>query len=187
MKGWHAMHSKSWKQTTSQGSCWAPAPPRASPAGCGGSMCCPHCPPQGQWWQEHSWAFLPCYYCNSFTPVDPNPGSKPGRQRHNRRNHVWRGQQEPHPPHRQTHLHPDSTSGKEGLRSSLCDLGFAVPLPHTSNHTSDHLRHLDAPKLSIFFRDFFLSQVWSFLAVHSLSMWSLSAAAHSPSLVLYQQ
>lgn len=131
------------------------------------------------------WELFFCYYCSSFNPVDPNPGSKPGRQRHNRRNHVWRGQQEPHPPHRQTHLYPDSTSGKEGLRSSPCELCLAVPPPHTSSHTSDHLRDLDAPKLSIFFSDYF-SQVCSFLAVLSLLIWCLSAASHSPSLVFYQ-
>lgn len=125
-----------------------PAHPRASPAGCGGKMCCPRCSPKGQQYQEHLWELFFCYYSSSFNPVDPNPGSKPGRQRHNRRNHVWRGKQEPHAPHCQTHLHPDSTSGKEELHSSPCDLCLAVPLPHTSNHTSDRFRDLDAPKWS---------------------------------------
>lgn len=177
MKGWHAMHSKPWKQATSQCCCWAPAHPRASPAGCGGS--CPRHSPPGQQHQEHLWELFLCCYCNSFNPVDTNPGSKPGRQRHNRRNHVWRGQQEPHPPHRQTHLHPDSTSGKEGLHSSpvtfalLC-LSLTPPTtPLTISETWMLLNYQYSSAMMF-------SQVWPFLAVHGLSMWSPSAAVLSP-------
>lgn len=140
MKGWHGMHSKSWKQATSQCSSRAPAHPRASPAGCDGSTCCPRCSAQGTAVTATLWGLFLCYCCNPFNPVDPNPGSKPGRQGHNRRNHVWRGQQEPHPPHRQTHLHPDSTSGKEGPRSfpvTFALLCLSLTLPATPLTISD--------------------------------------------------
>lgn len=132
------------------------------------------------------WGLFLCYCCNPFNPVDPNPGSKPGRQGHNRRNHVWRGQQEPHPPHRQTHLHPDSTSGKEGPRSfpvTFALLCLSLTLPATPLTISDTWMLLSYQYSS----GVIFSQVWSFLAVHSFSMWSLSAAAHSHSPVLYQQ
>ncbi|XP_032935659.1 eukaryotic translation initiation factor 4 gamma 3 isoform X2 [Catharus ustulatus] len=87
--------------------------------------------------------------CQEGEENDPNPGSKPGRQRHNRRNHVWRGKQEPHAPHCQTHLHPNSTSEEKPKPDPVLKPPSPVLRPEPTGEKNDQTGQMSEAPISV--------------------------------------